>query len=221
MIFNIFQKECTNNACSGLNAGCEDICLPHGNSFKCECSQGYLDSDGRRCLSRDKTIPCEVPTEFECTSGECVPYIVTCDGIAHCSDKSDEAVNFCATRKCPEEVYFQCRNLRCIFKGETCNGELNCEDGSDEENCSCKNNEFRCKSGECISDKHRCDYGPDCKDGSDELDCGIIRDCNKLSSELSGSKSPWNKQEYIQCPHTTACILKSWECDGKRLIIDL
>lgn len=209
-----FQKECTNNACAGLKAGCEDICLPHGNSFKCECSQGYLDKDGKRCLSRGNTNTCEKDSEFECTSGECVPYITTCDGIAHCSDRSDEDISFCATRTCPTEIYFQCRNFRCILKNETCNGQLDCEDGSDEENCSCKLNEFKCKSGECISEKHRCDNDPDCKDASDEIDCSI-RDCNKASSDLSDSKSGLSRQDYIQCPHTTACILKMWECDGK------
>lgn len=207
-------KNCTASACAAFNGGCEDICLPHGNSFKCECSQGYLDKDKKRCLSRNKMSLCDTKTEFECRSGECVPYIVTCDGIAHCSDSSDEALNFCATRKCPEE-FFQCRNLRCILKKETCNGHFDCEDGSDEENCFCADDQFRCSSGECIPKKHRCDYDPDCRDASDEMKCGV-RDCSSVIPEISDSKSSSDTHRLIPCPHTTACYMKEWECDGNK-----
>ena len=205
-------KNCTVSACAAFNGGCEDICLPHGNSFKCECSQGYLDKDKKRCLSRNKMSLCDTKTQFECRSGECVPYVVTCDGIAHCSDSSDEAINFCATRKCPEE-FFQCRNLRCVLKKEACNGHFDCEDGSDEENCFCADDQFRCSSGECIPKKHRCDYDPDCRDASDEMKCGI-RDCSSVIPEISDSKSLSDSHRLIPCPHTTACFMKEWECDG-------
>lgn len=207
-------KNCSGNACSAFNGGCEDICLPHKNSFKCECSQGYLDKDGKRCLSRSKISSCDPKAEFECRSGECIPYVVTCDGIKHCSDGSDESVNFCASRKCPEELFFQCRNLRCIVKTEVCDGEPDCGDGSDEENCDCKNGLFRCSSGECIPEKHRCDNDPDCKDASDEMECHI-RDCSSVVPEVSDLKSSVEGNRLIPCPHTTACFMKEWECDGK------
>lgn len=206
-------KNCTNSACAAFNGGCEDVCLPHGNSFKCECSQGYLDKSGKRCISRSKLTTCDPIREFECKSGECVPYISTCDGIQHCSDSSDESVNYCATRKCPEEVFFQCRNFRCIFKNETCNGHPNCEDGSDEENCTCTDNQFRCNDGECVPKKHRCDNDPDCKDASDEIGCDI-RDCSHVLPEFADSKLT-DSRRLIPCPHTTACYMKEWECDGK------
>ncbi|CRL03072.1 CLUMA_CG016407, isoform A [Clunio marinus] len=208
-------KNCTNNACAAFNGGCEDICLPHGeNSFKCECSQGYLAKDGKRCLSRNKSSNCDATMEFECRSGECVPYVVTCDGIPHCVDYSDESISFCSTRKCPDDVFFQCRNFRCIFKNETCNGFPNCEDGSDEESCVCKDNEFRCTSGECISKSHRCDHDPDCKDASDEMKCDV-RDCGHVLAELGELKTPVNGRSLIPCPYTTACYMKDWECDGE------
>lgn len=152
-------RNCSNSACAAFNGGCEDSCLPQGNSSKCACTQGFLDQDGKRCISREKTVTCDRLTEFECKSGQCVPYIVTCDGIPHCSDSSDESITFCATRKCNEDVFFQCRNFRCIFKNETCNGHSDCGDGSDEENCFCGDHEFRCASGECILKTHRCDNG--------------------------------------------------------------
>lgn len=152
-------KNCTNSACAVFNGGCEDVCLPIAQGYKCSCTQGYLGKDGKRCLHRTKTSFCDSATEFQCKSGECVPYQTTCDGISHCEDDSDEAVSFCATRTCPEETFFQCRNFRCIFKNESCNGHSNCEDGSDEENCFCSDDQFRCSSGECIPKINRCDYG--------------------------------------------------------------
>lgn len=208
-------KTCTNNACTALNAGCEDICLPHGSGFKCECSQGILAKDGRRCMSRDKVITCDPVNDFQCKSGECVPYFVTCDGITHCSDSSDESLSFCATRKCPEEIFFQCRNFRCIFKNETCDGHSNCEDGSDEDNCSCTLNQFKCGSSECIAATHRCDFEPDCKDATDEMGCET-RDCSDIASDMSPHFKPVYAHRLIPCPNTTACYMHSWECDGEK-----
>lgn len=148
-------KNCTNNICANLNGGCEDICLPHGNGVKCECVHGYLDTDGKRCLKRKKSSFCNSTTEFECGSGECIPYILTCDKISHCSDNSDELINFCGMRHCPEESFFQCRNFRCIYKNATCDGIIDCDDGFDEQNCSCPMDQFKCGSGECIKKEHR------------------------------------------------------------------
>jgi low-density lipoprotein receptor-related protein 1 (alpha-2-macroglobulin receptor) len=208
-------KNCTNGLCAVLNGGCEDICLPHGESLKCECSQGYLAKDGKRCLTRNKLSTCNSTFEFECRSGECIPLLVTCDGILHCSDNSDEAINYCATRKCPPEAFFQCRNFKCIFKNETCNGVSECGDGSDEENCTCADDEFKCTSGECMKKKVVCDFDPDCADASDEMGCDV-RDCNANPGfdfeNLKGSS-----RKLIPCPKTTACYLKEWECDGKAL----
>lgn len=38
---------------------------------------------------------CNIHTEFECGNGECIDYQLTCDGIAHCKDKSDEKMQYC------------------------------------------------------------------------------------------------------------------------------
>ena len=60
------------------------------------------------------------PEDFPCGgpllpdgSAVCVPYGVTCDGIWHCVDGSDEEEKFCALRKCRPE-YFQCFNNRSV-----------------------------------------------------------------------------------------------------------
>ena len=64
------------------------------------------------------------PEDFPCGgpllpdgSAVCVPYGVTCDGIWHCVDGSDEEEKFCALRQCRPE-YFQCFNNRldCHFQ---------------------------------------------------------------------------------------------------------
>jgi len=42
-----------------------------------------------------KTSSCNIHTEFECGNGQCIDYQLTCDGIAHCKDKSDEKMQYC------------------------------------------------------------------------------------------------------------------------------
>lgn len=32
---------------------------------------------------------------FECGNGDCINYSLTCDGMAHCKDKSDEKQSYC------------------------------------------------------------------------------------------------------------------------------
>lgn len=38
---------------------------------------------------------CNVLDEFECGNGDCINYTLTCDGMAHCKDKSDEKQSYC------------------------------------------------------------------------------------------------------------------------------
>lgn len=45
------------------------------------------------CPARNSS--CDIHTEFECSNGECIDYQFTCDGIAHCKDKSDEKMQYC------------------------------------------------------------------------------------------------------------------------------
>lgn len=46
-----------------------------------------------------KNSSCNIYSEFECGNGECIDYQLTCDGIPHCKDKSDEKLLYCG--KCP------------------------------------------------------------------------------------------------------------------------
>ena len=60
----------------------------------------------------------EHPQDFPCAesllqngSPVCVPYNLTCDGIRHCVDGSDEDEKYCAVRKCRPD-FFHCFNNR-------------------------------------------------------------------------------------------------------------
>lgn len=44
---------------------------------------------------------CNSMDEFECGNGDCVNYTLTCDGKAHCKDKSDEKQSYCGERSLP------------------------------------------------------------------------------------------------------------------------
>ena len=160
-------QHCNSTRCGGvLNGGCEDICLPHKNDVKCECTQGVLDKSGKRCLKRHQESSCNETIEFECDSGDCIPFDLTCDTIPHCLDSSDENLNYCATRRCPFENFYQCvgYSWKCIPKKQVCDGVKNCGMGDDEENCPCKpDTEFKCGTGECIPSKFVCDFDPDCR----------------------------------------------------------
>lgn len=114
-----------------------------------------------RCPAAENSS-CNIHTEFECGNGECINYQLTCDGVAHCKDKSDEKMQYCGKRrfKVPSEVFdpflaylwislfavnrscrkgFRpCYNQRCVANSRFCDGIDDCGDNSDEAYCSSK-----------------------------------------------------------------------------------
>lgn len=40
-------------------------------------------------------MSCGSVDSFECGNGDCINYSLTCDGMAHCKDKSDEKQSYC------------------------------------------------------------------------------------------------------------------------------
>ncbi|BET02800.1 low-density lipoprotein receptor [Nesidiocoris tenuis] len=210
---------CFNNPCNVLNGGCSQKCrLDPQGQVKCSCSGNQiLDTDGKRCVTPpdrtgDGARKC-TDLEFACESEGCIPYHLTCDGIFHCIDKSDESVNFCATRVCRKN-YFACDNGRCVHNNKTCDAVNNCGDFSDENGCPCDETvNYKCKSGPCIALHYRCDNDPDCPDLSDEMNCEQ-RNCEEdLKYVLNGRKNGPNT--FTNCANTTACILDTWKCDGQ------
>lgn len=56
------------------------------------------------CLSAQNTS-CSSMDDFECGNGDCIKYTLTCDGMAHCKDKSDEKQSYCSECVC---VCYEC-----------------------------------------------------------------------------------------------------------------
>lgn len=166
--------DCFSNPC--LNTACEELCTTTANGFvQCECIEGHtLAEDGLHCIVIDHFDNC-TNESFRCSDGGCVPFELTCDGIPHCADSSDEEPGYCAHRTCPMN-WFPCKNRRCVLMESKCNMVDNCGDGSDEIDCDCseETGRFKCANGQCILKTFRCDMDYDCSDISDEVGCGKI-----------------------------------------------
>ncbi|RXN19841.1 low-density lipo receptor-related 1B-like protein [Labeo rohita] len=126
-------NNCELSPCRILNGGCGDLCLltPDG-TVNCSCRGERILLDDNRCVS--KTSSCNIHTEFECGNGECIDYQLTCDGIAHCKDKSDEKMQYCDVTCAASES--SCQDGTCIPISSWCNQVIDCADASDEKNCS-------------------------------------------------------------------------------------
>ncbi|XP_038620334.1 low-density lipoprotein receptor class A domain-containing protein 3 isoform X2 [Tachyglossus aculeatus] len=121
------------------------------------------------------TNECNIPGNFMCSNGRCIPGAWQCDGLPDCFDESDE-------KECPKHkskcgpTFFPCANgVHCIIGRFRCNGFEDCPDGSDEENCTnpllCSTARFHCKNGLCIDKSFVCDGENNCQDNSDEETC--------------------------------------------------
>ena len=179
-----------------------------------EISGRYLMAGDKRCSYTNQH--CLDENQFQCSqslgqSPICVPYNLTCDGLEHCPDGSDEDVRYCAVRSC-KKGFFGCGNNRCVLDSSVCNKVDDCGDFSDEEGCPCPDKTmFKCAKGPCISAKRKCDSKPDCEDASDEMDCPKM-DCNLFSTNRQDPQKYYSK--LVHCNTTTACILPEWICDG-------
>lgn len=107
--------------CRTNNGGCQDLCLPTSDGrVNCSCRGDrqlledntcsrkgetffFLDEDDERkrlvyvfCLPPTAlNMSCGSVDGFECGNGDCINYSLTCDGRAHCKDKSDEKQSYC------------------------------------------------------------------------------------------------------------------------------
>ncbi|XP_035376859.1 low-density lipoprotein receptor-related protein 1B [Electrophorus electricus] len=201
---------CESSPCHVNNGGCHDLCLltPSG-TVTCGCRGERMLLDDNRCVSANSS--CSRRSDFECTNGECVDYQLTCDGIAHCRDKSDEKRQFCDNRSC-REGYKSCYNQRCVSGSRFCDGMDDCGDASDEAFCnssSCSVSEHQCGDGSCVPQTAWCNQIVDCADASDEKNCNDT-DCvdyHRLGVRVSGGT-------FVKCNSTSLCVLPHWLCDG-------
>lgn len=95
--------KCNQDACTKSYArlGCADFCrLTAEGQPHCGCyGERQLQPDGRSCLGSLEGV-CN-DSQFMCTTtGRCIPYEETCDGVSECPNGEDEFVEYCADRTC-------------------------------------------------------------------------------------------------------------------------
>ncbi|CAL8335883.1 unnamed protein product [Lota lota] len=201
-------NSCEFSLCRLNNGGCQDLCLLTSEArVNCSCRGDRKLLEDNTCITLNTT--CNRIDDFECGNGDCVNYTQTCDGMAHCKDKSDEKLFYCANRGC-KTGYRKCTNGRCVGNTNWCNGRNDCGDNSDEAFCNatlCSVGQFQCRDGGCISNSSTCNQKADCDDASDEMNCAAT-DCS--SYFRLGVKGV----SFQKCEFTTLCYAPSWRCDG-------
>ena len=198
--------DCRSTTCEPTYFKCNNSrCIP--GRWRCDYDDDCNDgSDELNCVRRNCS-----ESEFRCHSdGRCLRKTVVCDGIAQCSDHSDEDPKLCNSSAftCPNPTHFRCSSTTSCFPRDwMCDGERDCVDASDESNCQeyvhrCSQHERRCGDGVCIPRSWWCDGVSDCLDKSDE----VPHVCN----------SEWSCEPgYMRC-NDNRCVLRDFLCDGVR-----
>ena len=147
-----------------------------------------------------KTSLCNIHTDFECGNGECIDYLFTCDGIAHCKDKSDEKMQYCGKHPIDPTVLaasssenpFSSSKISRDLCGMTnrltssnCTTHNMCDHyfvkfqldnlafslSARSDNRNCRQGFRSCFNRRCVANALVCDGVDDCGDNSDEVYC--------------------------------------------------
>lgn len=137
---------------------------------------GSRSVEGQLLPGNNFTTECNIPGNFMCGDGKCVPGGWQCDGLPDCFDKSDEKGCPKVKSKCAPTFFACSTGGHCIIGRFRCNGFSDCPDGSDEENCTgnplvCTEARFKCRNGRCVDRSFLCNGQDNCQDNSDEELC--------------------------------------------------
>ncbi|XP_064221097.1 low-density lipoprotein receptor class A domain-containing protein 3 isoform X2 [Aotus nancymaae] len=140
------------------------------------------------------TNECNIPGNFMCSNGRCIPGAWQCDGLPDCFDKSDE-------KECQE--FQEDKNIQSIAGWKKFHGKGKPKNRLEAKAKSkCGPTFFPCASGiHCIIGRFRCNGFEDCPDGSDEENC-------TAANPLLCSTARYHCKNGL-------CIDKSFICDGQ------
>ncbi|KAJ8026622.1 hypothetical protein HOLleu_31512 [Holothuria leucospilota] len=151
-------------------------------------------------------------SNFQCYSGDWIPFQSFCDGHRDCPGKSFEdepqTCNYLQSNfSCDSSTDFLCKNGNCIESAELCLMEYDkfgiikgCRDVTHLQDCElfeCADLSFKCPDAYCIPQHYRCDNKNDCPRGEDEASC-----------------ENYSCQGAYKCRGSSNCVSQRDVCDG-------
>lgn len=175
-----------------------------------------IDNNLRVSFFAVNDTSCSSFVSWRCDNGQCIDFVQRCNGIADCTDQSDESVRECVSFQCAPNK-FRCAYGACVNETAECDQHRDCMDNSDELTAKCLPNldvdrrgncsvdSFQCSNGTCISLEDLCDGKADCSDASDET----VEQCASKCCPPFGFRCGYG-----------ACVDERVKCDGVRDCLD-